>query len=193
MPFSGQRTIHPHWQRDQVIRTLSSSCYHKFQETVARLDSKERQICRLLNWLQGLLSNASVWVDFYIIDYVFICVLSYSQLSFWLSFIVKQIPVKFEKVVVFDNQTGQQVGFRCGFSIGGGIDQDFRYSPGYTDSGIYVTGLLGFLSGFSPGITRTLTWRLSVSSNCFFFLNRRCHWRTRIQGRPSSWRQDSSV
>ena len=29
---------------------------------------------------------------------------------------------------------------KCGFKIGGGIDQDFRKSPqGFTDNGIYVT------------------------------------------------------
>ena len=30
---------------------------------------------------------------------------------------------------------------KCGFRIGGGIDQDFRLSPqGFTDNGIYITG-----------------------------------------------------
>ena len=33
----------------------------------------------------------------------------------------------------------QQV-LRCGFKIGGGIDQDYQKSPqGYTDNGIYCT------------------------------------------------------
>lgn len=31
---------------------------------------------------------------------------------------------------------------KCGFKIGGGIDQDFKKSPqGYTDYGIYVTSV----------------------------------------------------
>lgn len=37
------------------------------------------------------------------------------------------------------NENGEEV-MKCGFKIGGGIDQDFRKSPqGYTDNGIYVT------------------------------------------------------
>lgn len=34
---------------------------------------------------------------------------------------------------------GEQI-LKCGFRIGGGIDQDYRQSPqGFTDNGIYVT------------------------------------------------------
>ena len=34
---------------------------------------------------------------------------------------------------------GQKV-MKCGFKIGGGIDQDYRQSPhGYTDNGVYIT------------------------------------------------------
>lgn len=36
--------------------------------------------------------------------------------------------------------------FKCGFRIGGGIDQDFRQSPGFTDYGVYITGKRGFHS-----------------------------------------------
>ncbi|XP_050519077.1 tax1-binding protein 3 homolog [Diabrotica virgifera virgifera] len=43
------------------------------------------------------------------------------------------IPITLHKEV--DGDT-----LRCGFKIGGGIDQDFHKSPqGYTDNGIYVT------------------------------------------------------
>lgn len=39
------------------------------------------------------------------------------------------------------DEAGNQV-FRCGFKIGGGIDQDYRQSPqGFSDNGIYVTGI----------------------------------------------------
>ncbi|KAK9758716.1 PDZ domain [Popillia japonica] len=43
------------------------------------------------------------------------------------------IPITLHKEV--DGDT-----LRCGFKIGGGIDQDYHKSPqGYTDNGIYVT------------------------------------------------------
>ncbi|XP_064625199.1 tax1-binding protein 3 homolog [Lineus longissimus] len=39
-----------------------------------------------------------------------------------------------------DGKGGKQVKYRCGFRIGGGIDQDYTKSPhGYKDTGIYVT------------------------------------------------------
>lgn len=49
-----------------------------------------------------------------------------------------QIPIKVIKEHGWD--ANGQPALRCGFRIGGGIDQDFRLSPGFTDSGIYVTG-----------------------------------------------------
>ncbi|XP_074642058.1 tax1-binding protein 3 homolog [Tubulanus polymorphus] len=39
-----------------------------------------------------------------------------------------------------DGKGGKQVRYRCGFKIGGGIDQDYTKSPhGYKDNGVYVT------------------------------------------------------
>ncbi|XP_054156353.1 tax1-binding protein 3 homolog [Oppia nitens] len=48
------------------------------------------------------------------------------------------IPIKLTKEISYD-ETGREL-LKCGFKIGGGIDQDFRQSPhGFTDNGIYVT------------------------------------------------------
>jgi hypothetical protein len=48
------------------------------------------------------------------------------------------IPITLQKELMIDHD-GQEVA-KCGFKIGGGIDQDFTKSPqGYTDYGIYVT------------------------------------------------------
>jgi len=48
------------------------------------------------------------------------------------------IPITLHKEPGTDSE-GREVQ-KCGFKIGGGIDQDCRYSPqGYTDNGIYVT------------------------------------------------------
>ncbi|EFX74856.1 tax1-binding protein 3 homolog [Daphnia pulex] len=48
------------------------------------------------------------------------------------------IPITLHKESVLDHE-GREV-HRCGFKIGGGIDQDFRKSPqNYSDNGIYVT------------------------------------------------------
>ncbi|GAB6026620.1 hypothetical protein CHUAL_013026 [Chamberlinius hualienensis] len=48
------------------------------------------------------------------------------------------IPIKLAKESGVDAE-GREV-MKCGFKIGGGIDQDYRKSPqGYTDNGIYVT------------------------------------------------------
>jgi len=48
------------------------------------------------------------------------------------------IPITLEKEPGLDGE-GKEV-LRCGFKIGGGIDQDYRRSPyGYTDNGVYVT------------------------------------------------------
>lgn len=48
------------------------------------------------------------------------------------------IPIKLTKEPGLDSE-GREV-LKCGFKIGGGIDQDFRKSPqGYKDNGIYVT------------------------------------------------------
>lgn len=53
-----------------------------------------------------------------------------------------QIPIKLAKESSRD-AVGQEV-LKCGFKIGGGIDQDFRLSPqGFTDNGIYVTEITG--------------------------------------------------
>ncbi|CAL4111971.1 unnamed protein product, partial [Meganyctiphanes norvegica] len=50
------------------------------------------------------------------------------------------IPITLEKEAGMDQQ-GRQV-MKCGFKIGGGIDQDYMKSPqGYTDNGIYCTEL----------------------------------------------------
>uniref|UniRef100_T1JBB4 Uncharacterized protein n=1 Tax=Strigamia maritima TaxID=126957 RepID=T1JBB4_STRMM len=49
-----------------------------------------------------------------------------------------QIPIKLSKELGIDSE-GREV-LKCGFKIGGGIDQDFKKSPqGYTDNGVYVT------------------------------------------------------
>ncbi|KAG8300782.1 hypothetical protein J6590_068917 [Homalodisca vitripennis] len=49
-----------------------------------------------------------------------------------------KIPITLQKETGVDHE-GREV-LKCGFKIGGGIDQDFRKSPqGYTDNGIYVT------------------------------------------------------
>ncbi|XP_022660905.1 uncharacterized protein C45G9.7-like [Varroa jacobsoni] len=48
------------------------------------------------------------------------------------------IPIRLAKEVTIDAE-GREV-TRCGFRIGGGIDQDYTKSPqGYTDNGVYVT------------------------------------------------------
>lgn len=48
------------------------------------------------------------------------------------------IPITLHKEKDVDEE-GREV-LKCGFKIGGGIDQDFKKSPqGYTDYGIYVT------------------------------------------------------
>ncbi|XP_046388107.1 tax1-binding protein 3 homolog [Ischnura elegans] len=48
------------------------------------------------------------------------------------------IPITLQKEPGLDSE-GREV-LKCGFKIGGGIDQDYRKSPqGYTDNGIYVT------------------------------------------------------
>ena len=50
------------------------------------------------------------------------------------------IPIKLQKEICFDAY-GNEI-MKCGFSIGGGIDQDYLQSPqGFTDKGIYVTGV----------------------------------------------------
>ncbi|KAI1303612.1 Tax1-binding protein 3 [Halotydeus destructor] len=52
------------------------------------------------------------------------------------------IPIKLTKEVSYD-PNGQQA-LKCGFKIGGGIDQDYTKSPqGFTDNGIYVTDISG--------------------------------------------------
>merc|ERR1712179_299677 len=48
------------------------------------------------------------------------------------------IPITLNKEAGVDSN-GEKI-MKCGFKIGGGIDQDFMKSPqGYTDNGIYVT------------------------------------------------------
>lgn len=48
------------------------------------------------------------------------------------------IPITLHKETEI-NENGEEV-MKCGFKIGGGIDQDYTKSPqGYTDNGIYVT------------------------------------------------------
>ncbi|UYV67693.1 TAX1BP3 [Cordylochernes scorpioides] len=49
-----------------------------------------------------------------------------------------QIPILLVKEAGKDSE-GREV-LRCGFKIGGGIDQDYKKSPqGYSDNGVYVT------------------------------------------------------
>ena len=44
---------------------------------------------------------------------------------------------------------------RCGFKIGGGIDQDYRKSPqGYEDNGIYVTEMVEDSAASRAGLRR---------------------------------------
>jgi hypothetical protein len=48
------------------------------------------------------------------------------------------IPITLNKEAGLD-PSGQEI-LKCGFKIGGGIDQDYQKSPqGYSDNGIYVT------------------------------------------------------
>jgi len=50
------------------------------------------------------------------------------------------IPITLNKDPVIDAD-GNQV-MKCGFRIGGGIDQNYQQSPhGYSDNGIYVTDI----------------------------------------------------
>jgi C-terminal processing protease CtpA/Prc len=50
------------------------------------------------------------------------------------------IPITLHKEPGTDSE-GREV-LKCGFKIGGGIDQDFHCSPfGYTDNGVYVTNV----------------------------------------------------
>lgn len=49
------------------------------------------------------------------------------------TFVFLQIPITLHKETEV-NENGEEV-MKCGFKIGGGIDQDFRKSPqGYTDN-----------------------------------------------------------
>ena len=46
--------------------------------------------------------------------------------------------------IVLHKEPGPNNVLKCGFKIGGGIDQDYRRSPqGYSDNGIYVTEIAG--------------------------------------------------
>merc|ERR1719376_841980 len=50
------------------------------------------------------------------------------------------IPITLNKDPVIDSD-GNEV-LKCGFRIGGGIDQNYQQSPqGYSDNGIYVTDI----------------------------------------------------
>ncbi|CAO1387614.1 unnamed protein product [Diamesa hyperborea] len=61
-----------------------------------------------------------------------------SQGNMFPSFSCLSIPITLNKEIIID-QEGREVS-KCGFKIGGGIDQDFTKSPqGYADYGIYVT------------------------------------------------------
>lgn len=63
----------------------------------------------------------------------------------------KQIPIKLNKEPEVDAE-GNQI-MKCGFKIGGGIDQDYRQSPqGFTDNGIYVTDVNSEGPGFNAGL-----------------------------------------
>ncbi|XP_023340308.1 uncharacterized protein C45G9.7 isoform X2 [Eurytemora carolleeae] len=49
------------------------------------------------------------------------------------------IPIVLHKESDGEDREGNQI-LKCGFKIGGGIDQDYRKSPqGYSDNGVYVT------------------------------------------------------
>jgi hypothetical protein len=57
--------------------------------------------------------------------------------------LILQIPITLHKETGLDSE-GKEV-LKCGFRIGGGIDQDFRKSPqGYTDNvrGLFLVGPL---------------------------------------------------
>eukprot|EP00088_Acartia_fossae_P054028 TRINITY_DN6175_c0_g1_i1.p1 TRINITY_DN6175_c0_g1~~TRINITY_DN6175_c0_g1_i1.p1 ORF type:complete len:119 (-),score=27.37 TRINITY_DN6175_c0_g1_i1:564-920(-) len=44
--------------------------------------------------------------------------------------------------IILHKEPGEDQELKCGFKIGGGIDQDYRKSPqGYSDNGIYVTDI----------------------------------------------------
>lgn len=56
-----------------------------------------------------------------------------SVITIFHSFDVTQIPITLQKEAGVDAE-GREV-MKCGFKIGGGIDQDYRKSPqGYTDN-----------------------------------------------------------
>lgn len=55
------------------------------------------------------------------------------QCTSQVSFIYQQIPITLHKETEV-NENGEEI-MKCGFKIGGGIDQDFTKSPqGYTDN-----------------------------------------------------------
>lgn len=62
----------------------------------------------------------------------FVCLIrTFSQLQ--CIYNLSQIPITLQKEAGVDSE-GREV-MKCGFKIGGGIDQDFRKSPqGYTDN-----------------------------------------------------------
>jgi hypothetical protein len=61
------------------------------------------------------------------------------------------IPIKLAKEPGYDDQGRETL--RCGFKIGGGIDQDFRQSPqGFTDNGVYVTDVNGEGPAYKSGL-----------------------------------------
>ena len=67
-----------------------------------------------------------------------LCNVRYDSSALQLSFV--QIPITLTKEPEVDSDGVESM--KCGFKIGGGIDQDFRRSPhGYSDSGVYVTDI----------------------------------------------------
>lgn len=64
--------------------------------------------------------------------FVFVHYVIYIMLTDWF-----QIPITLHKETEI-NENGEEV-MKCGFKIGGGIDQDFTKSPqGYTDNVRYI-------------------------------------------------------
>ncbi|KPM11516.1 PDZ domain containing protein 10 [Sarcoptes scabiei] len=62
------------------------------------------------------------------------------------------LMIVIEKDKVFNPETNQIV-YYSGFSIGGGIDQDYRQSPhNFPDHGIYVTNVMQHAPAFRAGL-----------------------------------------
>lgn len=77
-----------------------------------------------------------------------------------------QIPITLHKEATLDEE-GREV-LKCGFKIGGGIDQDFRKSPqGYTD---YVS-MMSFANPYIPERNTNLNPKTRISSQEYVLSN----------------------